>query len=49
MASISLVFLVIALVCFLLGAVSPPLGGGRVNFESLGLAFATLAFVLKGA
>jgi hypothetical protein len=48
MASISTVFLVIALVCFLLGAANPPIAGGRVNLESLGLAFATLAFLFKG-
>ena len=39
MASISLVFLLIALVVLSPRGVSPPMGGGRVNFESLGLAF----------
>ena len=44
---ISTVLFVFALGAFLVGTiiVTPP---GRVNYVSLGLAFATLAFLLKG-
>ena len=44
---ISTVLLVFALTAFLLGAIALPPPGGRVNYISLGLAFAALAVLLK--
>jgi hypothetical protein len=40
---ITLVLMIVALVCFLLGAANIP---ARVNWVALGLAFCTLAFVI---
>lgn len=43
--TISAVFLIIALICFILGAF-PPAAWSRVNLISLGLAFATAAVLI---
>lgn len=45
---ISLVLLIVALICFLIGAANPPIAP-RLNFISLGLAFWVLSLILGGS
>lgn len=47
MATIALVLMIAALVCFLIDAVGP--SGWRVNLQSLGLAFLVGAMLIGGA
>ena len=48
MPIVTTVLLLFALAAFLMGTIALPPPGGRVNYISLGLAFAALAFLLKG-
>jgi hypothetical protein len=50
MSIVSIILLVCALICFLMGAiqVQPPAATRPVNWQSLGLAILTVAFIIGG-